>query len=78
MDALQDKDTALQHFIQAHVKYDELGAVAKSKSVFDFAQSNLGGGGAKVGGEGIVASPHINDQNTSDDSTGGRKRSACS
>lgn len=75
MDALQDKDTALQYFIQAHVKYDELGAVAKSKSVFDFAQSNLGGGGE---GEGIVASPHIDDQNTSDDSTGGRKRSACS
>ena len=73
MDALQDKDTALQHFIQAHVKYDELGAVAKSKSVFDFAQSNLGGGG-----EGTVASPHIDDQNTSDDITGGRKRSACS
>lgn len=74
MDALQDKDTALQYFIQAHVKYDELGAVAKSKSVFDFAQSNLGGGGW----DGIVASPHIDAQNTSDDSTGGRKRSACS
>jgi len=38
----QQKELALQYFLQAHEKYHEWGAVAKSDAIFSFVQSNLG------------------------------------
>jgi len=38
----QQKELTLQYFLQAHEKYHEWGAVAKSDTIFKFVQSNLG------------------------------------
>merc|ERR1712216_116925 len=36
-----DNETAIQYFLQAHEKYHEWGAVAKSNLIFEFVQKNL-------------------------------------
>lgn len=40
---ISDEDTALQYFMQAHERYHEWGAVAKSNALFEFVQQVLCG-----------------------------------
>ena len=39
---IEMKDTAVEHFMQAHEKYHSWGAVAKSNALFEFVQQVLG------------------------------------
>ena len=45
---MHQNDLSVQYFLQAHEKYHEWGAIAKSNSLFQFVQSNLTGGGDAV------------------------------
>ena len=38
---IDDKDLAIQYFLQAHEAYHNWGAVAKSNSLFEFVQRSL-------------------------------------
>jgi hypothetical protein len=40
---LDKKDTAIQYFMQAHEKYHEWGAIAKSNALFGFVQQTMMG-----------------------------------
>ena len=66
-----DNETAIQYFLQAHEKYHEWGAVAKSNLIFEFVQKNLAAP--------ISPSPSVNynvpSQSTEED-TNRRKRGA--
>jgi len=39
---IEDKNTAIEHFMQAHEKYHQWGAVAKSTALFEFVRQVLG------------------------------------
>ena len=38
---LRDTDKAIEHFLRAHEKYHEWGAVAKCTSLFNFVESTF-------------------------------------
>ena len=63
-----EQDTAIQYFLQAHEKYHEWGAVAKSNMLFEFVQRNLSlsivPAASDLNG---VSSSIANGQNSSDD-----------
>ena len=67
-----DNETAIQYFLQAHEKYHEWGAVAKSNLIFEFVQKNLAAP--------ISPSPSVNNNNlpsqSIEEDTNRRKRGA--
>ena len=74
---IDDKDLAIQYFLQAHEKYHEWGAVAKSNMLFEFVQRSL-----LLSTLSSTASPDLrlsisstdNGQSISSDDTNQRKR----
>ena len=66
---IEEMDMAIQYFLQAHEKYHEWGAVAKSSMLFEFVQRNLSLS-TIIPAESymtIVSSYNANGQSSSDD-----------
>lgn len=78
---LGEKDTAIQYFLQAHEKYHDWGAVAKSNALFEFVQRALGGSPSPsptIVTSGLpvvsISSPYINGNSGGGEDNNRRKR----
>src|SRR5210317_2117160 len=68
---INEKDKALEYFMQAHEKYHEWGAIAKSNAVFEFVQASCGSG---ISYDPAAAAAPIHNGQGSNDAKHQRKR----
>ena len=64
---LGDNEKATKHFLLAHEKYHEWGAVAKSNMLFEFVQRNLSLSIIPAASDNSVSFSIANGQSSSDD-----------